>query len=147
TLRADSGSAITTQRGRQPRACSHTASQLVWALSPNTARRWGRPAMTSRQLTPMDPVDPRTITRRKPGMAESGTAGGAGTNHRVQDRKGITGRPGIAAPATPGLLLSKIGILVGGLQHKQVDLASGPGLCPHSLSPGARGTVCAEVRL
>ncbi len=54
-----------THRGRTARACSKSFSHDEWAHNPTISIRSGSAAATSRQLTPIDPVEPSTTTRRR----------------------------------------------------------------------------------
>ena len=55
--------AMTTYRGLNCATCASMSSTWVDALSANTSYRSGCLATTSRVLVPMEPVDPRTVTR------------------------------------------------------------------------------------
>src|SRR5262249_42031625 len=102
--RASSGSVTVTHRGRNRAACSNRACQRVCALRPRTCKRSERCSITSRQLRPMDPVEPSTTTRRgHVDLAEEEKSdrwpreGGAKSLQLVQERKYFSRPPSKAA--------------------------------------------------
>lgn len=63
--RAAFTSVTTTNCGRTAFACSTSFLRFRWALRPTIRRRSGKCRATANVLVPMDPVDPRTATRRQ----------------------------------------------------------------------------------
>src|SRR6516165_9475503 len=75
-------------------ACSKSCCQLAWALKPTASSRSLRCSITSRQLVPMEPVDPSTTTRRRnsDGWFAAGETGTHHPENEVEDWLRTTGR-------------------------------------------------------
>ena len=72
-------------------ACASRAARLLPAASPTSSNRSGFAAMTSSAWTPIDPVEPRTMTRRMALNLVPETGSGAFGGQDVdQEHQGLT---------------------------------------------------------